>query len=64
MGQHFWGFSKSQTPRRWLLSIRILFVLKSDKNDEVTAPKEGRENARGKNDPNLPITLPNFNIFK
>ena len=45
--------------------IRILFVLKSDKNDGVTAPKAGAKMCTGrKNDPNLPITLPNFNIFQ
>ena len=31
--------------RLGLLSIRILYFLKSDKNDGVMAPKAGRENA-------------------
>ena len=39
--------------RLGLLSIRILSLLESNKNDRVR-----------KNDPNLPITSPNLNIFK
>ena len=48
-----------------LMSIRILCFLKSDKNDGVMAPKAGAKmRAASKNDPNLTITLPNFNIFQ
>ena len=59
MGAENWNFLKLLKTmivgalwlRLGLLSIRILCFLKLDKN------------AR-KNDPNLPITLPNFNIFQ
>ena len=40
------------------------WFLKSDKNDGVTAPNGGAKmRAARKNDPNLPITLPDLNIF-
>ena len=44
-----------------LLSIRILCFLKSDKKKTELWPLKMRK--ASKNDPNLTITLPNFNIF-
>ena len=45
--------------RLGLLCISIRCFLKSDENGGVMAPNAGREN-----DPNLPITSPNFNKIK
>ena len=51
--------------RLGLLCIMIPGFLKSDKNDGVTAPNGGAKmRAARKNDPNLPITLPDLNIFQ
>ena len=55
MGAENWNFLKLLKTmivgalwfRLGLLSISILCVLKSDKNDGVTAPKAGSENASG-----------------
>ena len=55
MGAENWNFLKLLKTmivgalwfRMGLLSNKILYFLKSDKNDGVMAPKAGRENARG-----------------